>query len=90
MDDICPDCSLARPFRSKHCEFCERCVMVYDHHCPWIDNCVKNFHFIILKIGAKNLIYFLLFIASLNFYMVTGISINIACIESDTVHHENL
>lgn len=32
-DDICPDCIIKKPSRSKHCDICGKCVMVYDHHC---------------------------------------------------------
>lgn len=37
---ICPECIIEKPLRSRHCEICRRCVGVYDHHCPWINNCV--------------------------------------------------
>ncbi|CAD8102541.1 unnamed protein product [Paramecium sonneborni] len=53
--NICPDCWVIKPQRSKHCEFCQKCVIVYDHHCPWINNCV----------GAKNLLYFYIYLISL-------------------------
>jgi len=49
---ICPDCIIVRPLRSKHCESCKKCISVCDHHCTWINNCV----------GAKNHKYFLCFI----------------------------
>jgi len=39
--EICPECITYKAPRSKHCEICEACIKVYDHHCPWIDNCVK-------------------------------------------------
>ncbi|CAD8186865.1 unnamed protein product [Paramecium octaurelia] len=40
--EICYDCFIQIPNSSKHCEFCKRCVLRYDHHCPWINNCVGN------------------------------------------------
>ncbi|TFK08340.1 mitochondrial ornithine transporter 1 [Platysternon megacephalum] len=36
----CGYCMLKQPMRAKHCQLCRRCVRRYDHHCPWIENCV--------------------------------------------------
>lgn len=33
-------CVKQQPMRAKHCHMCKRCVHRFDHHCPWIENCV--------------------------------------------------
>ena len=64
---VCSDCVIVKKERSKHCDVCNSCVSVFDHHCPWINNCV----------GARNYGSFIVFIftmmITLALLTVTGI-----------------
>jgi palmitoyltransferase len=43
--NLCPKCCVHRTSRARHCQCCNRCVEKFDHHCPWLNNCI----------GARNL-----------------------------------
>jgi palmitoyltransferase len=48
----CRKCQNNQPLRAKHCRKCERCVSTFDHHCPWVGNCI----------GERNKKYFYTYI----------------------------
>ena len=38
----CLACNIMRPRRTVHCKQCDSCVELFDHHCPFISNCVAK------------------------------------------------
>ncbi|XP_048850544.1 palmitoyltransferase ZDHHC12-A [Brienomyrus brachyistius] len=54
----CGRCLLQQPMRSRHCQTCRYCVRRYDHHCPWIENCVgeRNHRWFVLYLAVQLLV----------------------------------
>ena len=52
---VCPECVVLQPRRARHCTICRKCIFKYDHHCPWINNCI----------GARNICIFYVFLVLL-------------------------
>eukprot|EP00397_Hematodinium_sp_SG-2012_P064382 GEMP01090959.1.p1 GENE.GEMP01090959.1~~GEMP01090959.1.p1 ORF type:complete len:197 (+),score=21.77 GEMP01090959.1:219-809(+) len=41
---LCKWCLKYKPDRAHHCRMCKRCVLVMDHHCPWVYNCIGHYN----------------------------------------------
>lgn len=63
LDYVCINCENLRPENTMHCNYCNKCVQGFDHHCTFVNNCL----------GYKNHKYFLLFLFFFTLYIVAMI-----------------
>ena len=67
VTQLCPECETLKTIRSRHCIVCNKCVERYDHHCPWINNCV----------GAKNHNWFLLYLTAQYLLLLNSLALTV-------------
>jgi len=60
LDNLCVYDEIIRSETSFHCTICNKCVEKFDHHCPFINNCL----------GARNHNLFLVFIFTYTSFVI--------------------
>lgn len=64
----CDTCNVYRPSRASHCSDCDVCVLQFDHHCVWLNNCV----------GLRNYRSFLVYVNTVVVLVLLTLGISVA------------
>lgn len=65
---FCHTCHIIRPLRSKHCRVLNRCVLLFDHHCPFLGSTIGLYNY------RYFLMYLLTFLTSEIFFVITWVT----------------
>ena len=60
---FCSTCLIFRGPGVSHCKKCNNCVENFDHHCPWLGNCI----------GKNNYFNFMIFLIFCNTFILSNL-----------------
>ena len=73
----CQTCNIFRGPAVSHCKKCDNCVENFDHHCPWLGNCI----------GKNNYFYFFIFLIFCNAFIISNL---FSCLSLIIINSKNL
>jgi len=77
----CRRCGGAKPPRTHHCSVVDRCVLRFDHYCPWVFAAVGHFNYkyYVLTLLYATLLSGVLCVSTLARFLVTGLHLGQQC-----------
>ena len=56
----CPYCRVQVHKTSRHCRICDKCVLDFDHHCKWLNNCIGKRNHAVFVVTVSSLFFLVL------------------------------
>lgn len=86
----CTQCLIDMPLRARHCRMCQKCVSTYDHHCPWLGNCIgernrKHFYLYLWLQQIQLIFILILAIKGMNSTIESHSKYGLVCVILDSI-----
>jgi len=87
LDNFCSYCCVIKSETSFHCFTCGRCIELFDHHCPFINNCLghKNHKYFMVFLVTYASFLLIMFVETLRHFAEVFADIGFGCLKTDTV-----
>ena len=86
LDNFCSYDEVIKSETSFHCFTCNRCVELFDHHCPFINNCLgyRNHKYFLVFLCSYALFLIIMFFETVRHFAEVFYRIGWSCLKTDT------